>query len=211
MKKIYYDNDLFTLEASVTSVVTEPAYGLMLEKTIVHPQGGGQKSDNATINGVSVVKAVKQGEDVVHLLAEDIGVSTGDLVTINVDSDFRKRSSQLHTAGHLLAAVVEAAMPDLKATGGHHWDGEARVDFTGSVEDTDAFISDINTRLDGEVAAATPVRSEVLGDDRRTVTIGSYPPVGCGGTHVSTAADLSGLIVKGVKQKKGRVKVSYTL
>ena len=99
-------------------------------ETLFHPQGGGQKADRGTIGGRAVTHvAHADGGEVNHYLDSTDGLSVGDAVEIAVDAEWRQLNARWHTAGHLIAAVVEKLFPTLQGVAGHHWPGEGRVEF----------------------------------------------------------------------------------
>ena len=103
-----------------------------LDRTWFHPQGGGQKADTGSIGGAAVRHVINDDAgDVLHLLESPASFAVGDEVDVQVDVERRTLHERVHTAGHLIAAVGEALFPHLAAKAGHHWPGEARVDFFG--------------------------------------------------------------------------------
>ena len=147
--------------------------------------------------------------EVDHFVESVDGLAVGDVVEIAVDPDHRREGARLHSAGHLLADAVQAIRPGLHAVAGHHWKGEARVEFEGAVAVDEALAGDLAAKIAELVAAALPVR--VVGDPHasRALAIGDFAPVGCGGLHVSSTAELAGLSVTGIRSRKGRLRVSY--
>lgn len=142
---------------------------------------------------------------------EDIsGFKPGDRVRYQVDGATRDLHARLHTAGHLIAAVVETDCPGaIRATQGHHWPAEGRVNFDRPAEDTGALRALLAERLDHHIRADHPVR--VIGDPYtdRKVQIGDFEPVGCGGTHVASTAYLGTIKIKKLNNKGGTLRISY--
>jgi len=48
------------------------------------------------------------------------------------------------------------------------------------------------------------------GQPARVITIGSAPGCPCGGTHLERTEQLEQLVVKGIKAKKGIVRIRYS-
>ena len=109
------------------------------------------------------------------------------------------------------ADAVEALGGGLRAVQGHHWPGEARVEFEGGDSDVALEAETIQAEVDRLIE--DQVSFEIVGDPyaSRALKIGSFKPVGCGGTHVKSSSELSGLTVGKTKRKKGRLRVSYTI
>ena len=182
-----------------------------LDRTWFHPQGGGQKADSGLIGGAAVRHVINdEGGDVLHLLQTPASFSVGDEVAVQVDAERRALHERLHTAGHLIAAIGEEHFPSLSAKAGHHWPGEARVDFFGDeFPDTDAFREGVTKAVEKAIAADLPVYMDGDPDSSREIRIGEHAGVGCGGTHVASLSSIGGIEIRKIKSKSGRFRVSY--
>jgi alanyl-tRNA synthetase len=199
--------------AVVTAVSDGPRPYVRLNQTWFHPQGGGQKGDRGSISGKVVVSVTHDDADEINHYVEDTsGLYVGREVIVEVDAQWRSVNAKLHTGGHLIAAIAESLFPSLKAVGGHHWPGEARVEFTASEF---PYLDEMKGALVAEVARAVRADSQVkvvFGDDSsRSIQIGDYAPVPCGGTHVDRTSLLSDLQVSKLKMKGSRLRVSYQI
>jgi Ser-tRNA(Ala) deacylase AlaX len=198
--------------ATITHVGDDGRPFVRLSETLFHPQGGGQKADRGTVCGRAVTHvAHAEGGKVNHYLDSTDGLSVGDAAEIAVDAEWRRLNARWHTAGHLIAAVVEKLFPTLQGVAGHHWPGEGRVEFVpgdgASAEEVAARLPDA---LAEAVRADLPVR--VIGEpfSSREVVVGDSRPVGCGGTHLSSVGGLA-VTITGVKAKGGKLRVSYAV
>lgn len=183
-----------------------------LDKTWFHPQGGGQKADIGTIAGEAVTHVAHAPEGVRHYLMGTTALQPGQTVDLVVDPSFRRLSARLHTAGHLIAAVGEALHPNLTATMGHHWPGEARVEFAGDpLPDSEQFQAALGAAL--REALSRPCAVSIEGDvaETRMIKIGDHPAMRCGGTHLTNIADIGQIVVRNVKSKGGKLRVGYDL
>mmetsp|Transcript_8896 Transcript_8896/g.10313 ORF Transcript_8896/g.10313 Transcript_8896/m.10313 type:complete len:217 (+) Transcript_8896:146-796(+) len=81
-------------------------YAVVLEETVLYPEGGGQPSDHGTIAGVPV-KLVEHNKDgqVVHMVEQ--GLEVGAEVEVQLDWSRRYDHMQQHTGQHVLSAVAE--------------------------------------------------------------------------------------------------------
>src|SRR2546427_817610 len=106
--------DLFAHQALITkmgfSEINKKNYQwVQLDETIFHPKGGGQPSDEGTINGIKVSYLYKEIPDKAHLECfeifhcfdqeEELDFKEGDKVELVIDKAKRKLYSALHTAG----------------------------------------------------------------------------------------------------------------
>lgn len=178
-----------------------------LDRTILHPQGGGQKADRGRI-GMSHVIHVGHNDSAVDHVVDNIGsLSVGDSVEVELDRPWRQVNAVMHSAGHLLAGIVERLYPMLRAASGHQWPGEGRVEFEGarSVEDVDVNV--INMQLQQALAEGWKVSvDEPFGE--RKIRIGDLTAIPCGGTHVVSLNDIANTVVRSAKYK-GRLRLGY--
>ncbi|HCU07095.1 MAG TPA: hypothetical protein DIC42_05925 [Holosporales bacterium] len=225
--------DLFELPAQVTQHGRD-AKGmyLVLNQSLFYPQGGGQPADQGkiiTANTCYEVFDVRNvdGEVRHYIVASGVLIHPGEAVTIKIDKERRVLNSKYHTAGHLIAAVIEKQNPDLKAIKGHQFPGEAYVEFDGTVSDADNFVNQINSQVSECIASGPTVKTEELDSvDVATIAqdlpyelpnnktlrvchIAGFSPVPCGGTHVSTVEDIASLIIQKCKSKKSKTKIYY--
>lgn len=184
-----------------------------LHATLFHPQGGGQPADRGSIAGLPVLHVAHTDDgDVVHYLATTDGGAVGQEVELVVDAAWRLLNARHHTAGHLIAALVEDGFPGLRAVAGHHWPGQARVEFTAEgATPTDEFRQLLAAALPRAIDCQLPVR--LCGDPlvQRAIAIGDYPPVPCGGTHVEHTGLLGKVEITKVRSQDNRLRISYRM
>lgn len=138
----YLDTYQNTFESSISRIkVGADNIGLIFERTIFHPKGGGQPDDigSIEIEGIhypiiGLVESTEENREarsITHHIkrVEGVNVQVGQKVKMTIDLSKRLLFARLHTAGHLLANVVESIDVRLDGYGGHHVPGEARVVF----------------------------------------------------------------------------------
>ena len=130
---------------------------------------------------------------------------------MRVDADSRLLHARLHSAGHLLALAGERIEPGLRGIAGHHWPGEARVEFEGIAANADDFERALRSMLEEMRAANLPISALLDADGRRSITIDKAAPVPCGGTHVAETAAIGRIDIRKIKIKAGRVRVGYDI
>lgn len=186
----------------------------ILDQTIFHRAGGGQLGDRGCIGDAIVTDVILNRDtgETLHLLAHQT-LSINARVRVRVDPEWRHLNSRCHTAGHLIAGLVEQDLPDLRATKGHHWPGECRVEFAIEQNCAKANAVTISARIRERFAEVIlenrPIVTLVHPDGMRYIQILGLPPVPCGGTHVESTAQLHAVGIKGVKVKNESLKISY--
>ena len=211
------------LTACEARVVAVHANAVELDRTVFYPLGGGQAGDTGTIGPWRVLDTRKgeAADSVLHLLDPEAKPEVGMKLTISIDWERRHRLMRLHTALHLLGAVVKAPV-----TGGRIGDDKAHLDFD---IDMDKLVKDeIEERLNALTQAAHATRFYWITDaelDARPElvrTMSVAPPRGegrvrlleipgvdlqaCGGTHVKSTAEIGRLSVARIRSEGKRNK-----
>jgi Ser-tRNA(Ala) deacylase AlaX len=189
---------------------------VVLDRTVCYPQGGGQPSDHATIDGPHGSLAVSAARRAPDGVVEHRGTMlsgtlvVGDAVACVVDAVRRLLNSRVHTAGH----VIDAALQDigarlLPAKGFHDPVGAyvayAEVAVGQMLPDSAAIAAAANARVATD--AASVLRREGA---MRFVTFGDRE-VACGGTHVAHLTQVGTITIRAVKRKEGQVRISYAV
>lgn len=216
-----------TLRSCTATVLAAGPEGVVLDRTVFYPQGGGQPGDTGRLvlaNGtaLAVTDTVKgEAGAILHRLGADAPLpSPGTVVTAALDWERRFRLMRAHTAMHLLCSLI----PGAAVTGGAIGDGKGRLDFDlPEAPDKErlnaalaALVAEdhrITTRwITEEELDANPglVRTLSVKPPRgagrvRLVQIGpAEAPVDlqpCGGTHVASTAEVGRVSVAKVENK----------
>lgn len=218
--------------AVVTGVTDD---GIVLDRTVFYPRGGGQPGDTGVLewDGGSVVitDTFKKSGTLVHAFDGD-APAVGTEVTGRIDWERRHTLMRTHTALHVLTAVIWRDF-DAKVTGGNMEPGRARMDFeldSISVE----FGEDVEARLNAELAGEHEIevlfmpRAEALADPDlirtkvnlipefvdpiRVIRIGDIDKQADGGTHVANTREVGRVRVvktesKGAANKRMRIEL----
>ena len=212
------DPYLRACEATVTAVHEG---GVELDRTLFYPLGGGQAGDTGRIGDWRVIDTRKLGDGVLHVLEKTEGIAVGMKVSLELDWERRHRLMRLHTALHLLGAVVKAPV-----TGGRIAEDKAHLDF--DVEMEKLVKDEIEARLNHLISSACETRALWITDaelDARpelVKTMSVAPPRGegrvrlleipgvdlqaCGGTHVRNTGEVGRLSVVRIRSEGKRNK-----
>jgi alanyl-tRNA synthetase len=218
-ERLYLHSAALTGEARIVEIRLGDVSTLRLNQTLFHPRGGGQPADRGALiladaSAVVVpVLDVRNADDggVDHVIASDAALQLGDRVLMQVDPGSRLLHARLHSAGHLLALAGERIEPGLRGIAGHHWPGEARVEFEGSTTNPEDFERALRSMLEELRVANLPISASVDGDGRRSIAIDLAAPVPCGGTHVAKTAAIGRIDIRKIKIRADRVRVSYDI
>jgi len=211
--------------------------GIVLDRTVFYPRGGGQPGDTGTIawatGATAIVDTVKRGGVVLHVPAEDaVRPPQGTDVGVAIDWDRRHLLMRTHTALHVLSAVIFREF-GAKVTGGNMEPGIARMDFeleSISVE----FGNDVERRLNEalsenhDVSVHQMARVDALTDSDlirtkvnlipefvdpiRIIDIGTIDRQADGGTHVANTAEVGEVrVVKTESKGKGNKRMRIQL
>ena len=153
MTELLYQKDSYLreMDAHIIEVVEG---GVVLDRTVFHPRSGGVAHDTGALNCCGrTYRVVKVGRDretgeVVHYLDTTDGLEKGAEVHGVIDWDRRYRLMRLHTAAHIISAVMFRDYGAL-ITGGDIQPEKAKDDF--SIESMDKSIFEDAVRKANEV------------------------------------------------------------
>ena len=201
--------------------------GIVLDRSIFYPQGGGQPGDSGVLRWdggeVEIATAIKGPDQSVILLpAAPVQLPTvGREVTQSLNWERRHRHMRVHTALHLLSVVIP-----LPVTGGSIGADKGRLDFDmPDAPEDKAAIEDTLNRLiacDFRVSEEWITEAELDANPGLVKTMSVKPPRGsgrvrlirigqgentadlqpCGGTHVAWTSEI-GTVRIGKIEKKG--------
>jgi misacylated tRNA(Ala) deacylase len=220
-----YSTDAYSRSCRAT-VLSAGEEGLILDRTVFYPRGGGQPGDTGSVawdgGPTPITDTVRRASDVLHV-ADGRLPGIGDEVTAEIDWVRRHLLMRTHTALHALSGVVYRDY-GAKVTGGNMEPGLARMDF--ELESiSQRFGRDVEATLNEELARGLQVhvtflpRDEALADpdlirtkvnlipehvDRiRVVDIERLDKQADGGTHVRSTAEV-GFVRVAKTESKGK-------
>ena len=206
-------------DAVVTAV---DAAGIALDRTVFYPTGGGQPGDSGVLRTgdgrqVHVTDTLKGAGGIVHVPADGApALVPGDAVSAEIDWPRRYRHMRMHTALHLLCAVIEGGV-----TGGSIGEAKSRLDFDlpDTSLDKEHIAAELNRLVaaDLRVAAKWISEAELAANPELVRTMSVKPPTAagrvrvlevegvdvqpCGGTHVASSGEIGRLRVGKIENK----------
>ncbi|XP_061446648.1 alanyl-tRNA editing protein Aarsd1-like isoform X4 [Rhineura floridana] len=196
---------------------TLQGFHVILEDTILFPEGGGQPDDRGLINDIPVLRVTRQGPDALHFIQTPL--EPGSQVQLGLDWERRFDHMQQHSGQHLITALADL-MFGFKTTSWELGRQRSTIELdtssmtAGQVAALEQSVNDkIRARIPvvvRELAAGDPevemVRSRGLPDDHtgpvRIISIEGVDANMCCGTHVSNLSDLQ--MVKLLGTEKGK-------
>ena len=225
--ELLFRDDAYLREATARVMAIDER-GVVVDRTIFYPQGGGQVGDIGALvreDGVVVpVTDTRKGEapdSVVHVVAAGTPLAVGDVVTQRIDWDRRFALMRLHTALHVMSCVVVAPV-----TGGNIAPEKARLDFDIDMSLLDA--AKIESETNAIIARAIETETVWISDEdldarpELVKTMSVQPPRGsgrvrllripgidlqpCGGTHVRNIGEIGAIRVLRIRSEGKRNK-----
>lgn len=219
--------DSYLRDCDATVVAVNELGGIILDRTVFYPTGGGQPGDTGVMTladgrETRIATTVKGDgdENVVHVLEEGAAApAAGDRVTVRLDWDRRYSHMRMHTCLHLLCAVVPYGV-----TGGRI--GEARSSLDFDIGDGSLDKESITEAINRLVTENHPVGARWVDDVEldaspdlvRTMSV--QPPRGsgqvrlleipgvdlqpCGGTHLAHTGEVGPVRVGKIENKGKR-------
>ena len=224
------------LRSCDATVVDRTEQGLVLDRTVFYANSGGQPGDRGMLKtdaGTEIAIETAVFTDpaktrIAHVIPAGATPPTlGARLVAAIDWETRYRRMRMHTALHLLSAVLP-----FPVTGGSVGDAEGRLDF--DIPEAGLDKDEITQKLAGMIASDAAVTTRWITDEELAAnpslvkTMSVKPPMGtgrvrlveiagldlqpCGGTHVRRTAEIGAVRVIQI-EKKGkqnrRVRIAF--
>ena len=211
------------LRETPAAVVGCDERGIVLDRTVFYPRGGGQAGDSGVLvradgSTIAIVDTLKADGQIRHVPDPPVSLAQGEAVTVRIDWERRHRHMRFHTATHLLCAIVPHQTNGCSITRDY-----ARLDFD-MVEPLDR--EHLERELARLVAEAHGVSTVWITDEELDLkpelvrTMSVKPPRGlgrvrlleidgvdlqpCGGTHVANTREIGALRIAKIEKKSAR-------
>ena len=238
MTEPLFRQDGYLTECEAQVLAVNERGGIVLDRTIFYPTGGGQPGDRGTLrfNGtdIGIVTTVKgQGDEIVLVPAGAASVpAVGATVTQVLDWQQRHLHMRIHTALHLLSVVLP-----FPVTGGQISAEKGRLDFDmpEAPEDKEAIAEALNALIarDLEITESWITDAELEANPGLVKTMAVKPPIGagrvrlvrigtvdeqidlqpCWGTHVQRTSEIGRMRIGKIEKKSRlnrRVNIHFT-
>ena len=194
-----------------------------LQKTAFYGKGGGQPGDSGELitelETIQVIETIKKEGSLQHQVNSINNLEIGNKIKGKIDWEKRYKFMKMHTALHLLCAVVPMGV-----TGGQIGDLKSRLDFNAEANsiNKEKIQEKLNQVLKNnhkviyewvrseelekkpELVRTMSVKPPETNGKIRLVKIGNIDLQPCGGTHVENTSEI-GSIVVGKIENKGKM------
>ena len=220
MIKIFEENSYIQeFESQIISLDSENNL-IELEKTAFYGKGGGQPGDIGTltteIETTEVIETLKKDNILLHQVKSINNLRIGDLIKGKIDWNKRYKFMRMHTALHLLCAVVP-----MGATGSQIGDLKSRLDFNADANSINKeeiqeklnkilkndhkiiyeWIENKELEKKPELIRTMSVKPPKTNGKIRLVKIGNIDLQPCGGTHVKNTSEIGSIIIGKIENK----------
>lgn len=227
MTDLLYQTDSYLKEIDAEVLgFEEETRGIILNRTVFYPGGGGQPGDQGILQlGMTtfpVSRLKKIGEQVLHYVEGEAPLpQAGAVITARINWDRRFQLMRTHTAMHILCGVIFRDY-GASVTGGDMEPLQGRMDFEFATLQRE-LVDDIQASVNVEVANNRPVRVDILPRERafqipdlirtkinllpeniqqvRVVEIVGLDLQADGGTHVHSTAEVGQIRIVDYKSK----------
>ena len=187
---------------------------VILDKTVIYGESGGQMGDRGTLCGsgfkmtVTDSKKLGDGKILHHVTVDEGTASVGDSVTVTYDVKKREATARNHSATHLLQkALREVLGSHIEQAGSMVDENRLRFDFSHFQAVTPEQLAEVERRVNAAILAAYPIEikqmpvdeakklgamalfGEKYGDTVRVVNMGGYSIELCGGCHLKNTSE----------------------
>ena len=187
---------------------------VILDKTVIYGESGGQMGDRGALSGsgfkmtVTDSKKLGDGKILHHVTVDEGSASVGDSVTVTYDVKKREATARNHSATHLLQkALREVLGSHIEQAGSMVDENRLRFDFSHFQAVTPEQLADVEKRVNAAILAAYPIEikqmpvdeakklgamalfGEKYGDTVRVVNMGGYSIEFCGGCHLKNTSE----------------------
>ncbi len=220
-EKLYYaDAYLSEFEAEVLSCEeVEGGFAVKLDRTAFYPEGGGQPSDEGTVNGAKMLRAEEKNGEIIHLCTA--GFEPGETVKCALDFKRRFVNMQLHSGEHILSGFINQ-LTGLDNVGFHMGETAVTIDFNGAVDEetlrkaerlaNEKIWQNVEIKVHYPTAEELPsfnYRSKkAIEGQVRLVEVPGADLCACCGTHVKRTGEVGIIKVLYCRNYKGGVRIT---
>lgn len=233
-KQLYLDDSyLKEMDASILEVQpeSEGKWRIILDKTVFYPMGGGQPTDQGTLEQdnwkTDVYMCLMKDREIWHYLNSPTRPGVGDKVHGTISWDRRYKNMRVHSGGHLVDFAMHvlgySPKPLMPMKGDHGkkpfiaYQGTLVEDIKQKLEDKSNELIEKDLKFSWLLQSLDDLQKEAiylqpgLPTDKplRTLRLESVGAVADGGTQVHSAKEVGRIAISVVETKEGNTIVHY--
>ncbi len=216
--RLYYDSDALIFDAAVIGHDGDDRCRVVLDRTAFYPTSGGQPHDTGTLGDARVLDVIDGDDHIVHVLDQPLALGP---VRGKVDAGRRRDFTVQHTAQHLLSALADDRL-GWHTESVHFGERHCTIELDTS-NATEQQLTELEERANAAIGEALPVtfgyedaatatglrKPPAREGTIRVVTIAGIDRNACGGTHVTSTAQIGSLILTGIERVRGRIRLGF--
>ena len=224
-EQIYYNDQYKRADSSTIRKVDQmkKGYGIVLDRTIFYPEGGGQPGDTGFIGNARIVDTRKKDGEIYHFTDTSPDFQAGDSVECTLDWERRYDYMQQHTGQHILSGVMYSLFGI--ATVSVHQGEEYLTIETDREEISEEEIFAVEDEANRIITQNIPLNIFTVDETEtgkmhlrrvpkvsgkiRLVEVGEYDIVACGGIHVSSSSEVRLVSWIGVEKIRGHARLIW--
>ncbi len=223
-RKLYWQDPYrTTFTARIVQRIDGERPGVILNRTIFYPTGGGQPHDTGVLGGVPVLDVTSDGHgQIIHWLQSPLP-EDADEISGELDWARRYDHMQHHSGQHLLSAAFQDIL--YRPTIGFHLShNTVTIDLPGPPPDDQA-VSRVLAFVRQAIAEARPITSRTyplaqalrlplrkppsVDGPIRVVEIQGLDWSACGGTHVRNTSEIGHLVITRMERRGDQTRVYF--
>lgn len=202
-----------------------PYSGIILDRTIFYPEGGGQPGDRGLIGGCHVVDTVKKEGSIIHVVEDADTIPSGSTVACELEWEHRYDYMQQHTGQHIISGVMYSLL-GIGTVAVHQGELFTTIEIDresvtqeelDAVEEAAQRVIFTNHPVTAVVVDESEVGSYGLRRDPkvsgaiRLVMVGDADTAACGGIHTASSGEVLMVTCMGAERIRGRVRTIWSI
>lgn len=210
VRKVFWEDPYLTVLSTIVTRVDGNV--ITLRDTIAYAFSGGQQSDEGTINGFHILKAQKDGKEILYTIDALHHIKEGDTAVVKINWEKRYKIMKLHFAAEIILELVNQNFGNPQKTGANITSEKARIDFIWDNNISEMFPV-LEAKAKELIAADKPIESGFSNEAEqiRYWKIEGFGQVPCGGTHIKRTGEVGTLRLKRERQGKSKERIGIYL
>lgn len=210
VRKVFWEDPYLTVLSTIVTRVDGNV--ITLRDTIAYAFSGGQQSDEGTINGFHILKAQKDGKEILYTIDALHHIKEGDTAVVKINWEKRYKIMKLHFAAEIILELVNQNFGNPQKTGANITSEKARIDFIWDNNISEMFPV-LEAKAKELIAADKPIESGFSNEAEqiRYWKIEGFGQVACGGTHIKRTGEVGTLRLKRERQGKSKERIEIYL